>query len=59
MRRIKGVGVFDRERECVFLCKRLVGRGRKTNSNLDGGREIHEVRMCDSDVHKEMRYLCA
>ena len=25
---------------CVFLCERLMGRGRKTNSNLDGRREI-------------------
>ena len=46
------------ERACVFLCERLVGRGRKTNSNLDGGREIHEVRVCDSDAHREMRYVC-
>ena len=44
------------ERVCVFLCERLVGRGRKTNSNLDGGREIHEVRVCDSDDHRE--YVC-
>ena len=42
----------------MFLCERLVGRGRKTNSNLDGGREIDEVRACDSDAHKEMRYVC-
>ena len=42
----------------MFLCERLVGRGRKTNSNLDGGREIHEVRVCDSDDHREMRYVC-
>ena len=46
------------QRACVFLCERLVGRGRKTNSNLDGGREIHEVRVCDSDAHREMRYVC-
>jgi hypothetical protein len=43
---IKGVGVFDRERVCV-LCERLVGRGRKTISNLDGGREIDGARVCD------------
>ena len=55
---IKGVGVFDRERVCVFLCERLVGWGRNTNSNLCGGREIHEVRVCDSDAHGEMRYVC-
>ena len=46
------------ERACVFLCERLVGWGRKTNSNLDGGREIHEVRVCDSDAHGEVRYVC-
>ena len=46
------------ERARVFLCGRLVGRGRKTNSNLDGGREIHEVRVCDCDAHGEMRYVC-
>ena len=45
------------ERACVFLCERLVGRGRKTNSNLDGGREIHEAHVCDSDAHGEMRYV--
>ena len=54
---IKGVGMFDRESVCVSM-ERLVGRGRKTNSNLDGGREIHEVRVCDSDAHREMRYVC-
>ena len=42
----------------MFLCERLVGWGRKTNSNLDGGREIHEVHVCDSDAHGEMRYVC-
>ena len=46
------------EGACVFLCERLVGRGRKMNSNLDGGREINEVRMCDSNAHVEMRYVC-
>ena len=46
------------ERACVFLCERLVELGRKTNSNLDGGREIHKVRVCDSDAHREMRYVC-
>ena len=46
------------ERACVFLCERLVGQGRKTNSNLDGGREIREVRVCDSNAHREMRYVC-
>ena len=55
---IKGVGVLDIESVCVFLCERLVGRDRKANSNLDGGREIHEVRVCDSDAHREMRYVC-
>ena len=55
---IKGVGVLDIQSVCVFLCERLVGRGRKTNYNLDGGREIHEVRVCDSDAHREMRYVC-
>jgi hypothetical protein len=35
------------ERVCVFLCERLVGRGRKTISNLDGGREIDGVRVYD------------
>jgi hypothetical protein len=54
---LKG-GECSTERACVFLCERLVGRGRKTNSNLDGGREIHEVRVCDSDDHREMRYVC-
>ena len=34
----------------MFVCEKLVGRGRKTNSNLDGGREIHNVRVCDSDA---------
>ena len=32
--------------------------GRKTNSNLDGGKEIHEVRVCNSDAHREIRYVC-
>ena len=41
----------------MFLCERLVGRGRKTNSNLDGGREIHKERVCDSDAHRETRYV--
>ena len=38
------MGVFDkereREREFVCVCEKLVGRGRKMNSNLDGGRQI-------------------
>jgi len=48
----------SKERVCVSLCERLVGRGRKMNSNLYGGREIHEVRVCDSNAHEEMRYVC-
>ena len=54
---IKGVACSI-ERVCVFLCEILVGRGRKTNSNLDGRREIHEVRVCDSDAHREIKYVC-
>ena len=54
---IKGVGVLDIESVC-FFCERLVGRGRKTNLTLTEGEEIHEVRVCDSDAHREMRYVC-
>ena len=25
---------------CIFLCERLMGQGRKMNSNLDGRRKI-------------------
>ena len=42
----------------MYVCERLVGRSRKMNSNFGGGREIHEVRVCDSDAHGEMRYVC-
>lgn len=42
----------------MFMCERLVGWGIKMNSNLDGGREIHEVHVCDFDAHVEMRYVC-
>ena len=39
--------VCSTERESVFLCEILVGRGRKMISNLDGGREIDGARVCD------------
>ena len=39
---IKGVGVLDIESVCVFLCERLVGRGRKTNLTLTEGEKYRK-----------------